>query len=232
MKSRTRLRQAVLFICLGAGFILAGSPILSATDPPPQVTKDGLVLRSQTSQRLIYLRPGAKFSKYDRVALLDCLVEFQKDWLQNYNSNVVDPSKMVTDQDVERMKAWLAAEFRREFTTELEKGGYKVVDFGASDVLILRPALINVQVTAPDIMSAGIEATIVRSAGSATLYLELWDSVSRTVLARVMDAQADQQPFAQQANAVTDTAAADFVLKNWADDLVRHLDGARKTPNQ
>ena len=46
---------------------------------------------------------------------------------------------MVTDQDVERMKAWLAAEFSREFT-ELEKGGYKVVDFGASDVLIFRPA--------------------------------------------------------------------------------------------
>jgi hypothetical protein len=80
-------------------------------------------------------------------------------------------------------------------------------------------------------MSAGIEATIVRSAGSATLYLELWDSISRTILARVVDAQADQQPFAQQANSVTNAAAADFILKNWADDLVRHLDAARKTPN-
>ena len=80
-------------------------------------------------------------------------------------------------------------------------------------------------------MSTGIEATIVQSAGSATLYLELWDSVSRTILARVADAQTDQQPFAQQANAVTNAAAADSILKNWADDLVRHLDATRKTPN-
>jgi hypothetical protein len=231
MKNLMHWRQSGLVVCLCAGFILFCPAKLSASDPPPQVTKDGLVLKSQTGQRLVYLRPGANFSKYDRVALLDCLVEFQKDWLQNYNANVVDPSKMVTDQDVQRMKAWLAAEFRREFTAELQKGGYKVVDFGAPDVLILRPALTNVQVTAPDIMSAGIEATIVRSAGSATLYLELWDSISRTILARVVDAQADQQPFAQQANSVTNAAAADFILKNWADDLVRHLDAARKTPN-
>ena len=221
-------RRSALFICLCAGAILGWPLKLSATDPAPQVTKDGLVLKSQTSQRLVYLRPGANFSKYDRVALLDCYVEFQKDWQQNYNQNVVDPNNMITDQDVQRMKSWLAAEFRRVFTTELQKGGYKVVDFGAPDVLILRPALMNVQVTAPDIMSAGIEATVVRSAGSATLYLELWDSVSRTLLARVIDGEAAQLPFAQQANSVTNAAAADFALRTWADDLVRHLDAARK----
>jgi hypothetical protein len=222
--------QFRLSICLCAGLILACPPIVNATDPAPQ-TSDGLVLKSQTGQRLVYLKPGANFSKYDRVAILDCFVEFQKDWQQNYNSTVMDPSNMVTDQKVQQMKSWLSAEFKRVFTAELQKGGYKVVDFGAPDVLILRPALTNVQVTAPDILSAGIEATVIRSAGSATLYLELWDSVSRTLLARVIDAQADQQPFAQQANSVTNAAAADFILKTWADDLVRHLDAARKTPN-
>jgi Protein of unknown function (DUF3313) len=232
MKKLMRVRKSGLFLCVCAGLILAWPLGVSATDPAPQVTKDGLVLKSQTGQRLVYLRPGANFSKYDRVALLDCYVEFQKDWQQSYNQTVVDPNNMVTDQDVQRMKSWLAAEFRREFTTELQKGGYKVVDFGAPDVLILRPALLNVQVTAPDIMSAGIEATVARSAGYATLYLELWDSVSRTVLARVIDGDAAQQPFAQQATSVSNAAAADFVLKNWADDLVRHLDAARKTPNK
>jgi hypothetical protein len=212
--------------------LLACPPTLSAKDPPPQATKDGLVLKSQTDQRLVYLRPGANFSKYDRVALLDCFVEFQKDWQQNYNRSVVDPSKMVTDRDAQRMKAWLSAEFRREFTTELQKSGYTVVNFGAPDVLILRPALTNVQVTAPDIMTAGIEATLIQSAGSATLFLELWDSVSKTLIAQITDAEADQQPFAQQGSSVTNKAAADLILKNWADDLVRHLDAARKTPNK
>jgi hypothetical protein len=34
--------------------------------------------------------------------------------------------------------------------------------------------------------------TVIRSAGSMTLYLELWDSMTNTILARVMDAQTDQ----------------------------------------
>jgi Protein of unknown function (DUF3313) len=230
MNRLTHCRQRTLLACLCAGLILAFPVNLSAKDPAPQTTKDGLVLKSQTSSRLVYLKPGASFSKYDRVAILDCFVDFQKGWQQNYNNTVDDPSNMVSDQKVQQMKAWLAAEFKKVFIARLKKGGYQVVDFGAPDVLILRPALLNVQVTAPDIMSAGIEATVVRSAGSATLYLELWDSVSRTLLGRVTDAEADQSP-AQQASAVTNAAAADFILKNWADDLVRHLDAARKTPN-
>ena len=187
-------RRVGLFACLSAGLVLGCATKPAAEDTPLQVTKDGLVLKSQTSQRLVYLRPGANFSKYDRVALLDCTIEFQKGWQQTYNQSVVDPNNMVTDQDIQRMKAWLSAEFRREFTTELQNGGYKVVDFGAADVLILRPALTNARVTAPDIMSAGIEMTIIQSAGSATLYLELWDSVSGTLLARVIDAEAAQLP--------------------------------------
>jgi hypothetical protein len=68
----------------------------------------------------------------------------------------------------------------------------------------------------------------VESAG--TFYLELWDPSTNTILARVMDAEADQQPFAQQANAVTNRQAADIILTNWADDLVRHLDAVRGKP--
>jgi len=45
-----------------------------------------------------------------------------------------------------------------------------------------------------------------------------------------MDAEADQQPFAQQANAVTNRQAADIILSRWADDLVRHLDAVRGKP--
>lgn len=229
MTRLTRWWQNGLFVCLCAGLTLACPSALYAADPAPQ-TSDGLVLKSQTATSLVYLKPGAKFSKFDRVAILDCFVEFQKDWQQNYNSSVVDPNNMVTDQKVQQMKSWLSAEFRRVFTAELKKAGYAVVDFGAPDVLILRPALTNVNVTAPDIMSAGTDASIISSAGSATLYLELWSAVPKALLARVMNAQADQQPFAQQANSVTNAAAADFIMRNWADKLIKHLEAARKAP--
>ena len=74
------------------------------------------------------------------------------------------------------MKTGLAAEFKKVFTEELQdKGGYQVVETAGPDVLVLRPALVNVEVNAPDIMSAGVNATVVRSAGQMTLFLELWD---------------------------------------------------------
>jgi hypothetical protein len=204
------------------------SPVWSRGAPPaPEYTKDGLKLKQQTPQRVIYVRPGASFSQYDRVAILDCYVELQKDWQRNYNSSVVDPSHRVTDADVARIQKALAAEFKKVFSADLEKGGYQLATTAAPDVLVLRPALINVRVEAPDLMTPDVSATIVRSAGQMTLYLELWDSTTNTLLARAMDAEADRQGFAQAASSVSNRAAADVILNAWAEDLRKHLDAVR-----
>jgi hypothetical protein len=229
MKSTAVLGSLVLLLALCA-CASPGSPTSkNAANEPQQVTSDGLQLKVHTENRLVYLKPGATFGKYDKVMILDCLVEFQKDWQRNYNSNVVNPANQVTDQQMAQMKQALATEFKRIFTQELQKGGYQLVTSPAPDVLLLRPAIINLEVTAPDIMSAGMNANFVSSAGSGTLYLELWDSATNTILARVMDAQADQEGFARQANRVTNTQAADIIITGWADSLVRHLDAVRGT---
>jgi len=221
------LHQFELALAVSVALILTYTTVLDANEPPPQVTKDGLQLQRQTKQRLVYLKPGATFSQYNRVAILECDVEFRKNWARDYNSEVVGLENQVTDADIQRMKNALSAEFKKVFVNELTKGGYQVVESAAPDVLILRPALINVDVAAPDLMTANMERTVVRSAGQMTLYLELWDSTTNTILARVMDAEADQQPFAQPANRVTNTAAADAILKSWADELRGHLDAVR-----
>ena len=217
-------QQLSLSLAVSACLVFATARTLDASEPPPQVSKDGLQLQKQTKQRLVYLKPGAKFSQYNRVAILECYVEFRKNWARDYNSEHVELENQVTDSDIQRMKSALSAEFKKVFVKELTKGGYQVVDTAAPDVLVLRPALVNVDATAPDLMTASMEHTVVRSAGQMTLYLELWDSTTNTILARVMDAEADQQPFAQPASRVTNTAAADTILKSWADEFVSHLD--------
>jgi len=186
------------------------------------------VLKTHTKQRLVWVKPGANFSKYDRVMILDCYVAMQKDWKQNYNLSVgTDLDRQVTDADVQHIESTLAAEFKKVFTTELQKGGCQVTNSPAPDVLLLRPAIIDVQVTAPDLMTAMMDVNVISSAGSGTFYLELWDPSTHTLLARAMDAEADQQPFAQQANSVTNLQAADIILRKWSDDLVSHLDVVR-----
>jgi hypothetical protein len=200
-------------------------PAHAANTTLPQ-TQDGLELQPQKSKnRVVYLKPGATFTQYKRVAILDALVEFEKDWQKDYNRSRVGVAGKVSDADVERMKAGLAAEFKKIFVDELQnKGGYEVVDIAAPDVLVLRPALLNVEVSAPDLMTPGINATVVRSAGQMTLFLELWDSTTNTLLARVMDAEADNDAFAKQANRVTNVQAADRILRDWAHELRERLD--------
>jgi hypothetical protein len=220
------VRRLVGLVCIAVAMGLACSSALRAQDSPPTVS-DGLRLQSNTGSSIVYVKPGATFGKYDKVAIIDCFVQFDKNWQNNYNSNQMDPSTFVTANDMDRIKKELAAEFKRVFTKELQGGGYQVVTSGAPDVLILRPAIINLRVTAPDLMTPGINATVVSSAGSATLYIELYDSVTNTLLARAMNSQADQQAWAQAANSVTNTMAADFILKSWADNLRKHLQAAR-----
>ena len=227
MKASSTIRALQMFAKLGACLLLVGSLGLAVADEPPQVSKDGLQLKAHTASRVIYVKPGATFGQYKRVMILDCFVQFQKDWQRNYNMNVSDPMNQVSDQQAAQMKQALATEFKRVFTKELEKGGYQVVTSPAPDVLLLRPAIIDLVVTAPDTMSANMDVNWVSSAGSGTLYLELWDPTTNTILARVMDAQADQEGFARRANRATNTQAADIILSGWADSLVKHLDAAR-----
>lgn len=219
-------------LCLAAGLGLACSSALRAADSPSEMSSDGLRLQKNTGTRLVYVRPGTNFGKYDKVAILDCLVEFDKNWQSNYNSQQVDPNAFVGTDDMNRIKKELAAEFKRVFTRELQSnGGYQVVDNAAPDVLVLRPAIINLRVTQPDLMTPGIDMTVIRSAGSMTLYLELWDSMTNTILARVMDAQADQGLGGPQvANSVTNARAADFILRQWAGALRKALEAARASP--
>ena len=95
-------------------------------------------------------------------------------------------------------------------------------------VLVLRPAIINLDVEAPDTMQPGMTRTFSASAGQATLFLELYDSVTSELLARIYDAEeVDGMGFINVRNGVTNRADADRMLKKWADLLGTHLQDAR-----
>lgn len=196
----------------------------AADDPLPEVSDDGLHLQESKNARVVYVRPGATLEPYKRFAILDCYVEFQKDWQRRYNQTAAIGARL-TDADAEKIRTAIAEEFKKVFTDELQtRGGYQIVDVAAPDVMILRPALVNVIVTAPDVANTGRTRTIVESAGQMTLFLELYDSTSSQILARVIDPKAEPRGFAQYANRVTNKAAADEMLRDWAKKLREHLD--------
>ena len=125
---------------------------------------------------------------------------------------------------MDQIKSRLAEEFKKVFTRELQtEGGYEIVDSAGPDVLLLRPAIINLNPTAPDVGSSfAFNRTIVRSAGEMTLYMEFYDSASSELLARVIDPRRDN--FGGQANRASNKAAADRILRHWAKLLRDYLD--------
>ena len=193
----------------------------------PKVSHDGLDLVEGTKLGAVYKKPGADLSQYDRVAILDCTVAFRKNWQRDQNADRMGLQRGVSKEDMDRMKKNLSDEFNKVFSKELQKGGYKIVDKGAEDVLLLRPAIINLDVAAPDTMSPGMTRTFTASAGEMTLYMELYDSATSAILARVVDEKAGRDHGGMQiSNRVTNVAEADRILRKWADILRQKLDEA------
>ena len=200
-----------------------------AKDDFPKVSHDGLHLMPDTQLRAVYMKPGADLSQYDKIALLDAYVAFKKNWKREHNED--EPFEMrVSDKDMKEIRERVAKEFAKEFTKVLStEGGHQVVTGAGDGVLILRPAIVNLDVTAPDIMTAGMSETVVASAGSMTLYLELYDGKTQAIIARIIDPEAaDNVGIAQVANRVTNTADFDRVLRRWAEILNKHLAQIKK----
>ena len=216
-----KTRLAAMFIV--SVFVIAGMNLIPAraADDPLAVSFDGLELVPESKADVAYIRPGTDFSGYNKLLILEPEVAFKKNWKRNHRN--------VKDKDMERMRQDLAELFQEVFTQELQtEGGYQIVEDAAEDVLLLRPAIIDLDVTAPDTMSAGRSRTFTNSAGAATLFVELFDSVSGEILARAVDREeARQSSTFRYTTRSSNKADARRMLARWADLLRDRLDEMR-----
>jgi len=198
-------------------------------DWPPKVTSDGLNLVEGTEAAAVWILDGADFSEYKRVMILDVGVGFKKNWRRDYNREEVSLAGQVSKSDAEKIKQHVADEFKTVFTNELVKAGYEVanydVNLAAEDTLVLRPAILDLVVTAPDTNAAGMSRTYTASAGAMTLYLEFYDSVTSSILGRVVDRKnAQDNGMMQISNRVTNKTEADRMFRKWTGLLIAKMD--------
>ena len=223
---KSTLRLSI--VAIGAVVIAGCATTAKMNSDLPAMTEDGLKLVPSKRVDALYWRDGATLKPYTSVQLAECTVAFKKDWLRNQNQNRYDLATRVKPEDMDRIKAALSTRFNEEFTKVLEKGGYKVVNEGGADVLVLRPAIINLDVTAPDVRTAGMTRTYTTSAGEMTLYVELFDSVTGAKIGQAIDRQrALDNGRITYTNSVTNTAEANRILRKWANLLVDALDEAK-----
>ncbi|KRA80561.1 DUF3313 family protein [Altererythrobacter sp. Root672] len=178
---------------------------------------DGLLEVKAKKMDKVYLLPNADFRTYTKVMIDPTEVSFKKNWQRDQNRDRLDLANRVDDSDARRIIDAAQKGFDKYFAEAYTKAGFQVVQAPGPDVLHLSTAIINLDVTAPDVsMSAG-SRTFSRDAGEATLVLEAKDSVSGQVLGRAVDRQesSDMGPYLR--NSVTNSAAFEEVFKKWAE---------------
>jgi hypothetical protein len=196
----------------------------------PQETHDGLVLKPDTAFAEVYVRPGASLEDYQEYGLANCEVAFRKNWLRDQNSNRVNLSSRVTQEDVDSIKDSLGEECDKYFKEALQTPpAYPLAasfDSGEA-VLVLHPSIINLDINAPDTMSAGMSRSYTTSTGEMTLLLELFDGTTGEILVRVVDRRRGMDSGRLEwTNGVTNRADADRALRRWGQMLRKGLDEA------
>lgn len=157
-------------------FVFTGTCL---ADSYPDTTFDGLVRVKNTRVDAAWIKPGADLSIYNRVMIGLVDVRFKKGWERDHRE--------VSKRDQQRIKKGLADMFGEIFSKELRDGGMQTTSRADDDVLMIRAAIIDLDITAPDVMASGRTRNFVASAGEMAIVGELFDSVSGDLLARVSD---------------------------------------------
>ncbi len=201
--------------------VVAPGPALA--QKPPQEW-DGLQRRESKSLAHVYVRPHVEFKGYKSVRLDPVDVRMDRNW--DPNSGRVGLEGRITSDDVQRIRGELSKAFREVFAERLAKGGYPLVETNGDDVLLVRAALIDVIISAPESSQAtGASRSYMVDPGRMTVFMELVDSVTGQTLARVVDTkEGPKSGLLQWSTSATNSAGARWVIGQWADVLRKGLD--------
>jgi len=207
--------------------VVIGCNSTNPTDAP-QVSPEGMELKKSTRSTVAYKKEGVDFSEYDKVQILPSAVAFKKNWKRDFNRNQSSLTTRVRDNDVIRIKAEVAKLFDEVFKEEFGKeADFPIVEKVTSGTLVIRPAIIDLDVTAPDIQSSANVKRYASDAGQATLFLELYDGVSGEILARIVNVSvAGDDSYYQWATRVSNRADAKRMIRTWAKALRTKYDEA------
>ncbi len=215
------LRQLVALIALLlAATVLAQQP----KNLEEAMSYDGLQKINIKGIDMAYALPGATLSGYTKVMIQPVGVRFHKDW----KPTVVGSRRSLSSSEQQKIRNDVAKVVYDAFVQELKKGGYSVVAEPGPDILRVQAAIINLYVTAPDVMTPGRTRVYTMSAGEMTLLAELADSETGEIIARVLDRyQARTTGNFQISSSVYNAAEARNAASSWAKILRGELDKAK-----
>jgi hypothetical protein len=211
--------------------LLAALPVLilaACAGTPAQPTAEGLVRSPSSQLDQLYLRPDADLPRYNKVVLESVPVALRTDWVeQRHAYNRLQPMyPPVIDAD--RVKKDMADLMQADLAEAFKAAGYEPVALAGPGVLRVSAKVDDLFVNAPERIHVARQAT--RDAGQARLSLEVRDSVSGLVLARIEHFVIARE--ALRANAADDVSSRmwfDVVFRRFASNCVDAFGAARRT---
>lgn len=211
-------------LALLASALVATAPFAQQKELEEAMSVDGLEKIKVKDIDLAYARPGATLSAYTSVMLDPVDVSFHKDW----NPERTGSRLKLSSAERENIRTGVGKVVHDEFAKTLSaKDAYKVVKAAGPEVLRAKVKILNLYVNAPDTKAAGRSRTFTVSAGEMTMLLELSDSETGAILARVVDRREGRNTGQWQlSGSVANTGEAQAIAATWARILKNALDKA------
>jgi hypothetical protein len=218
--------NALLAVTLAAG----AAHSASQAEFDKAMSYDGLQPVQVKGLALAYKRPEATLSAYKRIRIDPVDVRFHKSWKPTAAGSRIPLSAAAREE----IRTGLAKLVHEQFVKALaDKGRYPVVNESGADVLRVGIHVVDLYVNAPESASSSPSNTFAMSAGSMTLFLELFDSESGQILARVVDRREGRSSsLLAMAGQVSNVAEAENIAAAWARIMRDAFDRAHGAPPQ
>jgi Protein of unknown function (DUF3313) len=209
-----------------AGYSLGvGAAPRVQTGPDAEVTHDGLTRVDRAVMDAAWVKADLDVRPYKKLMLVGAEIQFRavdsdgKHYRPGRSNN---PSEFAISDEGKAMLREIVGEAFREELAKSKR--YELTNEPGPDTLVLLGTLIDVVSKTPPDDAPGRYDVYLSSVGEATLVLELRDSLTNEVLARVADRRAAEPSFPVNANAVTVWSEVRRLARSWATLLRKRLD--------
>jgi hypothetical protein len=218
-------RLAIVAGILMASLVANAEP--AAPKPESELTHDGLQRIESKRFALAWVRPDAHFGGYKKLIVLPAEISYKdpEKARKTYNAGMSrgDDTYLLSESRMERLRKALRETFNDEV---VEKGGWELTDQPGPDVMIARGGLIDMVVRVPP-MTGGRSRIFLDTFGEATLVIELYDSQTRQILARIADRDAAESPGERMGSDMSAPSEVRRMFRAWAKRFHEALDEVR-----
>ncbi len=188
------------------------------TGPAAEVTFDGLHRVDGTGKVQAWVKPSVSLAKYTKILPVQTGVQYRR-----VHSNRINDTEFELNN---KQKKRLEKILQDSFADELQKSQYfTLTDKPGPDVVILKAGLIDVVSNVPE-ESVGFKEVYIKTIGSATLVIELQDSISEEMLVRATERRTSESSGDDfhRSNPVTNFSKIKRDARRWAKSLREALD--------